>query len=209
PLGSNMDPDWSPDGRSLAYVSRRRLTGPRAEALVIRSLDSGAERDLWPELAWVARPRWSPDGRSFLVGGQNRQGVSAPWLVNARTGAILSRLPRPGVEWASDGRAVFDIDGGQKKVQRTDVSSGRAREVYQDPAGGHIAGIAVSPDGHSLAIAVDERDVHPGVRRLEVVSTSGGPSREIMRFTEPDLFMLQQWTRDGASILFTRARDEK
>jgi Tol biopolymer transport system component len=75
--GSNMNPRYSPDGKSLAYVSRRgSMVFPtnRANALCIQSLESGSERifmDAFARLGvrTVAGPRWSPDSRSIVVAG--------------------------------------------------------------------------------------------------------------------------------------------
>jgi Tol biopolymer transport system component len=58
-VGTNHSPDWSPDGRSLAYVSRKAI-------LAIRSMDTGQTRELRPALSAVylpLGPGWA------LVGG--------------------------------------------------------------------------------------------------------------------------------------------
>lgn len=213
-LGSNLDPEWSPDGRSLVYVSRRRSLGPRAQALVVRSIDTREERELWPDLAEFVQPRWSPDGESLLVWVADRLGVGGAWRVDARTGAVLFSYPPltsgpiRHVQWAPDGRSFFGFSLRDfTHVWRVDASSGHARPVYTAPAGHTIqAFFAVSPDGHALAICLNE----PGgqATRLEIVNISEGSGREVMRVGVPDLFSVQQWTRDGAQILITRARTE-
>ncbi|MBI2835516.1 MAG: serine/threonine-protein kinase [Acidobacteria bacterium] len=206
-LGSNSDPEWSPDGRSLAYVSQRRSTGPRARAIVIHSLDTGEERELWPDAPGIVQPRWSPDGRSFLVWYADRLGAGGAWLVDARTGSTLDSYGSiRHLQWAPDGGAFYFFSLRDfTRVLGTEIASGRTQEVYRVPAGHSIrAFYAVSPDGRSLALTINE----PNGSRLEVVPTSGGPAHEVMRFTLPDLFSIQQWTPDGANILFTRFRTD-
>ncbi|MCH9015601.1 MAG: PD40 domain-containing protein, partial [Gemmatimonadetes bacterium] len=71
--GTNHAPIWSPDGKYLAYASRRGTGG--GYVLVIKSVQTGQERDLSPKSLGMAAahawgtPRWSPDGRSILVAG--------------------------------------------------------------------------------------------------------------------------------------------
>jgi hypothetical protein len=69
--GSTASPDWSPDGKELAYVTRRWAGSAPGVMIVIRSLVTGQERDLGTDATAVYRPLWSPDGRSFIAHGQD------------------------------------------------------------------------------------------------------------------------------------------
>ena len=202
--GSNMDPEWSPDSKSLAYVSRRRAMGPHAIALVIRSssLDDRAERLLWPDLQGFSEPRWSRDGTRFIVRGNDTRGRRGPWLLDASSGQVLDRLsgpPFPDMEWARDGRSLFVI--AQNRVGRFDLASKSIRDIYRDSRGRSLAGLAVSPDERWLAITLIEKN---NVFSIDVIPAAGGAAREVLSTTKPDVFMLQEWTRDGTEILFSR-----
>jgi TolB protein len=56
--GYDFQPDWSPDGKTVAYVSYR----DDAEELFLLDLASGASRPLTTTRAVNVEPRWSPDG---------------------------------------------------------------------------------------------------------------------------------------------------
>jgi serine/threonine protein kinase/dipeptidyl aminopeptidase/acylaminoacyl peptidase len=203
--GSNLDPEWSPDGRWLAHVSRRRAMAPHAQALVIRSLADGNERILWPNLRGFTEPRWSPDGRQFVVRGNDTRGRRGPWLLDATTGEVTQRIGGPGfvdMAWARDNRSLFVI--AQNRVARFDLASGQMRDIHRDARKRQLAGLAVSPDEQWLAITtIKEKKTFT----IEVLSAAGGPPREVFATTRPDVFMLQAWTRDGANLLISRGQD--
>ncbi|MCK4963430.1 MAG: PD40 domain-containing protein, partial [Anaerolineales bacterium] len=65
--GTEGLPDWSPDGKYLAYCTRPR--GEKSQIIHIRSVETGQERQLDAKLPHFRWLRWSPDGRSILVSG--------------------------------------------------------------------------------------------------------------------------------------------
>lgn len=82
--GSNGQPTWSPDGKSLAYHSRR--TG----AIGIRSMDTGEINELQPRpsLAYFQGLSWAPDGQSFAVFGGDLKGRDDMFRIDARSGEV-------------------------------------------------------------------------------------------------------------------------
>ena len=139
------DPQWSPDGRRLAYVRDTQL----------RVVDADGSRDVVvTEMTGLSFPRWSPDGRLLAFVGR-RRGWSQVWLVDApipRRGRP-ARDPQPpepvpltatGIDvedlvWLANGRSVAvmafrapDHDAGA--IHLIDVSTGAETWV----AGGGI-----------------------------------------------------------------------
>src|SRR5207237_9398896 len=90
--GSNRSPDWSPDGKSLAYVIEHSSRAGEF-GLAIRSLETDQVQELRPPLGRVDWLRWAMDGRSFVVSGSDLKGVSGLWRVDRTTAEVSAIAP--------------------------------------------------------------------------------------------------------------------
>jgi len=100
--GSNISSAWSPDGREVAYASRRGLLGfdRRSTTLVIRNGDTGTERELVPALNGFLVRSWSPDGRRILVGGTDFAGRAGSYPQSLWTACPTSRRAPTSSGWS-------------------------------------------------------------------------------------------------------------
>ena len=149
--GLNQMPEWSADGKYLAYVSKRDPVVPSPVTIVISSSETGAVvRELRPKLSYLAYPRWSPDGRTFVARGADMKGRSGIVKFDATTGDASLVVPNEvcsGIpSWtAAPNGSFFCFDFEGKRILQVDAESGAVRRAI--PSSWQAA--AVSPDGQS------------------------------------------------------------
>ena len=106
-LESNVSPDWSPDGKYLAYLSQS-ATGSQGFSIKIRSVETGQVRELRPKLDRPAYGlRWAPDGRSF----RSRSKTAISSGLTLRPAKPLCSCRRWGLQgaapWSPDGKKIY------------------------------------------------------------------------------------------------------
>ncbi|MCA1641752.1 MAG: S9 family peptidase [Acidobacteria bacterium] len=139
---NDTDPQWSPDGRRIAFVSDR--TG--------RAFDESRNTDVWVTNAdgtgaptkisdhdeADASPRFSPDGKWIAFTGEVRDRDHPKIFLAPASGGAPSKLAAraldlipSGIKWAEAGRAIFFETGvrGEYQLFRVDVASGEVRQV--------------------------------------------------------------------------------
>jgi serine/threonine protein kinase/dipeptidyl aminopeptidase/acylaminoacyl peptidase len=209
-LGSNISPDWSPDGRTLVFASWRTLFGPGRNILVFHSMDTGHDRDLEVDMALVNGPHFVPNGRFIAVGGPDRMGVRALRLIDPETGRIVSTFLAKagdiplvgGVAWCSDGKHAYLKRNDSRRISRIDITTGAEEPVYDPPANSVLGGLSLSPDGRWLAFVLNMTALKTS--RLTVIPAAGGRPRDLVEIPRPDRVSATAWMHDGKHILFVR-----
>lgn len=209
-VGSNLDANWSPDGRQLAYISGR--------GLMILSVDSGRHRELHLKLSRFNKPRWSPDGHSFLVQGTDLKGRNGFFRADSESGDVEMLAPAASggnpvyggnAEWSRDGKKVYltQMDRGDREstdrqisaIFERELESGKERRLVSPP----VAGFSyVSPDGRW--IATGGRDLVNNARFAMIIPTDGGESRELVRPQGDEQLDVFGWTPDGRSVIVSK-----
>ena len=219
--GFNYAPDFSPDGKSLAYASLRpRGKDGDLRVLMIRSLETGEERELLPELTSQHFQRqWSPDGRSIITTAgadlswesrglyqiDTETDAATPVVLNDEQGSIR---PTP-LLWSPDGSKIFFMRalGGIKVIRAHDFETKREWSPDFRLKGGEapeIHDMALSPDGRQLAFLECLEDEHS----YQIAPSTGGETREVLRVPKPNGRRLV-WTPDGRHLLFGKRKDEE
>lgn len=185
--------------------------------MVIRSTETGEERDLSPRIGgllypmgWAA-PRWHPDGRSILVHGAS--GDSMLSLIDAETGEEHPIRDRDSRQiqgfwpvFAQQGRELLYVTFEKNTIRAHDLATGTETTLYS--GAGYIYRLALSPDGKQLAFFEGDDALHPG--RLEVIPRRGGEPRVVLELPQGERFSWDPglaWTRDGRLLLFGRGEE--
>lgn len=135
---------WSPDGRSIAFVSNRTPepdANENSDVFLVAALPGETPRALTTSPGTDQAPEFSPDGTSivYVAGGDPKDlwyGTSRVALVPTAGGASRSLAPALDrnvltPRFAPDGRSVLFIveDGGNKHVLRVPAAGGPIERV--------------------------------------------------------------------------------
>ena len=161
-------PNWSPDGRTIAYQLSAGDTVPRDEIWLYNLADRRASR-AWDSAANLASPRWSPDG-AWMAYVSTETGAPEVYLRPMSGRGVAVPVSTSGGEaprWRADGRALYyrAPDGA---IMAVDVRLGAVTAALSQP---HVAvasppftqtvrGFDVTPDGKQfIGIGRSERPV--------------------------------------------------
>ena len=144
-------PDYSPDGKRLAFASTRSGT---EEIWVSDAAGSNPMQVTSMGGPQCANPRWSPDGRLILFNSR-REGSADLNVLWPETGELRRITDDPAEEieprWSRDGRAIYFGSNrtGRLEVWKMPANGGAAVRITQH--GGLTA--SESPDGRFLYYA--------------------------------------------------------
>lgn len=131
------DPDVSPDGRRIVYVTNQAGTTTLRIAEIDASGALSNERALVPSAAYeqAFTPRFSPDGRRVAYGTWTRGGYRDIRVVDVQTGQYFSLFHDRAVDqqpsWSPDGRTLYFTSDrtGVANVYAFELASRRLQQV--------------------------------------------------------------------------------
>jgi TolB protein len=145
-----ISPAWSPDGKSLAYVSFES----QKAVVWVQETATGQRRMLANFRGSNSAPAWSPDGRSLAV-ALSRDGPTQLYMIPAAGGNPQRLTTTRSIDtepvFSADGRHVYFVSdrGGGPQVYRMPAAGGPAERVTFD--GDYNISPTLSPDGRMLA----------------------------------------------------------
>jgi dipeptidyl aminopeptidase/acylaminoacyl peptidase len=186
--GEDTSPRWSPDGATIAFLSKR--AGDEARQIYLISNDGGEARRLTAHPTDVADIAWSPDGRSIYF-----------LAADPKTEEEKAR------EKARDDVYAFEENSKQRHLWRADVQTGRASRVTEGDFS--VLEYRLSRDGRRIAHRRGPTPLVGDSDRSEVwlMDADGGGARRLTdnRVAEsgPEL------SPDGTRVLFVADANER
>lgn len=194
---SASDPQWSPDGRFVAYVATRAgaqessftdISEDRNTDIYVAPAEGGKPRQLTTNPGPDSQPRFSPDGRWVAFTGFTDPSIWAQktdlFVVGFDGGeprnltAGQSDSVSGPARWSRDGRDLYVAAsvGVFGQLLRVPAAGGDARAVFEKPGG--YSGVDLSPDNTRLAFLFEDAKQPEDVW----VATSAG--RDAKRLTD-------------------------
>jgi Tol biopolymer transport system component/DNA-binding winged helix-turn-helix (wHTH) protein len=154
--GVQMEPAWSPDGRSVAYAADRAGNFD----IWVQPVDSAAAVRVTSSDAQDWQPAWSPDGRNLVFRSERAGGGL---FVVPAGGGTERRISDFGYypQWSSDGSKILFYD----EVPRGSDGFGRANAVYVIDVDGTPARSLFSASNNFISFRAKW---HPDGRRVSV-----------------------------------------
>ncbi|PSQ74742.1 MAG: peptidase S9, partial [Bacteroidetes bacterium QH_6_64_77] len=192
----NISPAVSPDGRYVAFISRRNLFNTNlfvADAEtgeIVQELEGTRSNPHFDALRFIdSAGAWSPDGRrfAFITFAEGRNEINT---FNVQTGEIKTRTAIEDVgaihnlAWSPDGQSIAfsGLEGGLSDLYVYNLEAKSVRQLTND----RYAALQPtwSPDGETLAFTTDRgpngtnfETLEYGENRIGLIDVESGETR--------------------------------
>jgi len=202
----NLMPDWSPDGRYIAFTSYLKGNPDLYVLDVERAMIKRTSRRIGVNMS----PDWSPDG-SELALTMTHQGSTAIYVMN-RNGSGRRQLTRErgvavGPNWSPDGKRIAFISDrtGTPQLYVMNADGRDTRRMTFD--GAYFANPEWSPDGQRIAYAkangvgFDIYTLRPDGKDVRLITEAPG-SHESPSWSPNGAYLVYQTTRHAQPALY-------
>jgi len=199
--GVQAQPSFSPDGRSVAFVSNH---GGQYD-IYVALISGGSLVQITKEPNLKSHPAWSPDGTTIAYARLNDSGIWDIWEIPALGGTPRKVIPNAtDPAWSPDSRLLAYRNMANATISVAGAS-GENAHTAADISGGGLTGTEprFSPDGHRIVFAARAGNGGP-YGDLALVDLD---SRKTQLLTHDNALALSPaWSADGKSIYFASSR---
>ncbi len=196
-MAYEVDPVWSPDGRSIAFASDRAGN----THLFVMDVATGATRQVTFETGAQTSPAWSPTGDRLAYQTQDGETRTLN-LASGETKPLIPAVDAPSrPSWSADGKTIVVTAASERRNRILAVDVATGRQTWHDAAPFRSVstrgddGPVWSPDGKLLLFSMEST-----LWTLPVMPDGApiGPARQITHEASD----APSWGGDSRTILY-------
>jgi len=203
-------PQWSPDGKNIAFLKRRDLKGQhwKADELwVSDDTEIQSLRKLYTSSFYNPNVSWSLDSK-WLAFETYESGTPYIWVVQ-NNGSDLTRLVRGDAPaWSPKAHQIAfrRWEDNVDSIWRINIDKTDLTKLAEISVKGHVKQftylnpVVWSPDGTHIALGADGQHYETGDSRIVIISSNGGTIHDIL--TRSDWIDQIRWSPDGNYLAY-------
>ena len=205
----NTEPDWSPDGESIIFISKR----DRNNELYLMNKDGSCQIRLTKTDASESTPSWSPDGSKILF-VSNRTGVNQIFSMNKdgtkQINLTNTSTPEYNPIWSPKGDKIAFSSVRDGNTQIYIMNTDGSNQTRISPTGSNQSFPIWSSNGQKLAylsITLKNDKINEEIIMEEFVFDFNMKiSKPFFKNNEIKHFFVS-WTNDMTKILYSKTKD--